>query len=618
MHICEKFYLLNLILKDIVGEDRGMKKNFYSNYLIIKRSTLLLWKLDKKYIVKIIAVSLATAIFPVISILLTEKLINSLQGGNEQLKSTIYILLMYMFVRFINSWAQSYINYILLLYSDYLMDEMNVLFQEKCTNLEYIDFENSDVYDMLSRAEQQIGVRFISIIKNLSTLLTSIVNLICLMIIISHLSLFLIIGFAILPILSFKYFAKINQLEYQAVYKRASEERKSWYLSHLLIKDIYVKEVKNLGLTKYFLEKFKLIKHKIFKENSIFLKRKFYFNLFYQMSNLIFTFAIISYSIYKTIIGKLLIGTFLTYINTASRIEVSINNITLSCFSLYTDALYSKNILDFFDFIDRKEKKQKMHLEKQISFIHSIEFKNVSFKYPKSEHHSLKNFSYKFITSDTYNIVGENGSGKTTLIKLLIGLYTVYEGDILINGINIKEISYEEYKRLLSVVFQDYNKYEFDIYSNISFGDILSEQNEKRVEYAAQFANINDFIDKFGERYRQQLGNWFGNGIQLSGGQWQKLAIARGVFRNAEVFIFDEPTASLDPNSSRKVFQNIFNDIRDKMVIFTTHGYANTKLVGNILVLKKGALIETGTHESLIEQKGEYYMLYKNQSGDME
>ena len=571
---------------------------------------------NRWFIIGLIILSFITSLLPIVSTLLTQELINILQINSQNVKMMIIVLSLYLSIKILLLICNALTKYLSSRYSDYLMMQLNILFQDKCAKLDFCDFENSVIYDMLQRAEQQIGVRPFALLNDLLAIFSSVLSFFGSLVILTQWQIWAVIGFVILPIFSYKYYAAINKLEYNTVYKRAKEERKSWYYAHLLIKDYFIKEVRLLGITKYLINKFANIKLNIYKENVMLSNNRLKFNLMYQIANFIFSSFIIVYAVFETLVGRILVGNFLTYINITNRLETSITSITSACFSLYTNSMYCEYILTFFDFVDSKNN-TKENKSIKIKEIDKIELKNISFKYPNTNVYALKDINITFEPNKIYTLVGENGSGKTTLIKILSGLYTNYEGDIFVNGINLKNIDLTYFQKVLSVTFQDYNNYEFAISENIKLGDITNNEI-KDIIFASRLSGADKFINKLPHKYNQQVGTWFENGIQLSGGQWQKLAISRGLFRKASVYIFDEPTSSLDPSSEYLFFSNLLTQIADKITIFVTHRFVNAKLADQIIVLKNGKNVENGTHEQLMKLNGEYCRLYKIQLGQLE
>lgn len=590
-----------------------LKKTKVISKNIIETMKLLL-RYEKKYIFLSLFLNISVSTLPFISIIISQKMLNMLQIGGE--KSTlIKVLILYTTIKMVSLILNNFNSYYLTKYSDYLFNHLNVLFLDKCSRLDYQDFENPQIYDALQRAEQQIGIRPLSLFKNILSLISGLVSFIVSLIILSNWHLWSLIGFIILPFAAYKYFIEINKKEYDMVYKRAENERKGWYLSHLIIKDYFVKEVKMLNLSEYLIRKFKNIKKEIFNENIIINKRKNIFNFFYQLLNTLFSLIIVALAMLEALSSKLLLGSLMTYINTTTKVESAINNIASSCFTLYTDSVYCEYILSFFRLVDNK-KYQNNEEKIKIDSIKNIELKNVSYRYKNRKNYSLKNISLKLNSGEINALVGENGSGKTTLIKILTGLYTDYEGTVLVNDIDLRKIDMKDYQNKISTVFQDYNNYEFDAKNNIGVGDITQINNKEKIIKAAKLTGADDIIQTLPNKYDQQLGNWFSGGIQLSGGQWQKIAIARSLIRCASMYILDEPTAALDPSAEYSFFKNFRNNILDKIGIFVTHRFSNVKIADNIFVLKDGKLIEQGTHKSLMNNKGDYAKLYNIQIGE--
>lgn len=580
----------------------------------IKDTMKILFRYEKKYIFLLLFFNVCLSILPFLSIVISQQMLNMLQIGGT-VRNLIYILILYSSIKLVSLVLNSLNSYFLVKYNDYLYYHLNVLFLNKCAELDYQDFENPQIYDALQRAEQQIGVRPISLFKNILSLISGIVSFVISLFILSNWHLWSLLGFIILPIAAYKYFMEINKKEYDTIYKRAEKERRSWYLTHLIIKDYFVKEVKMLDLSDYLINKFDKIKNEIFKENIILNKRKITFNFLYQLLNTMFSLVIIAFAMMETLASKLLLGNLMTYINTTGKVESAINNIASSCFSIYTDSTYCEYILSFFRLLEKRERSLE-HERIKIDHIKTVELKNVSYKYKNNKEYSLKDISLVLNNGEINALVGENGSGKTTLIKILTGLYLDYEGLVLVNGIDLKKIDIKDYQSKMSTVFQDYNNYEFDAKDNIAVGNIREIDNIENTKRAAKLTGAHNIIEKLPRQYYQQLGNWFSGGIQLSGGQWQKIAIARSLVKEAGMYILDEPTAALDPSAEYSFFKNFRNNIVDKIGVFVTHRFSNVKIADNIFVLKGGKLIERGTHENLMMRNGDYAKLYNIQIGE--
>ncbi len=277
----------------------------------------------------------------------------------------------------------------------------------------------------------------------------------------------------------------------------------------------------------------------------------------------------------------------------------------------------TKYLDKFFDFLNT-EKVIKSPL-KPISLPDSpspsvIEFKDVSFKYPKTDRLILKNFNMKIDSSEKIALVGENGAGKTTIIKLILRFYDVTEGEILINGVNIKELDLDKWHQQVGALFQDFIKYQFTFKENVYFGNLDKKDNIELLKEAIKQSGADKYLDNLPKSLDQVVGKMFDEGIDLSGGQWQKLALARAFFRNAPLLILDEPTSSIDAKAEYEIFENVQKLQKDKTVIIISHRFSTVRNADRILVLDEGKIVEEGNHEKLMKKRGLYAELFNLQA----
>jgi ATP-binding cassette subfamily B protein len=243
-----------------------------------------------------------------------------------------------------------------------------------------------------------------------------------------------------------------------------------------------------------------------------------------------------------------------------------------------------------------------------------IEFKNVSFRYPKTERDILKDFNLTIQSGEKVALVGENGAGKTTLIKLLLRFYDATEGEILINGVNLKDVNLEEWHKYIGALFQDFIKYQFTFKENIYFGDLTKKQEEELLKEAIVRSGADKYLDTLPDKYDQIVGKMFEGGMDLSGGQWQKLALARAFYRNAPILVLDEPTSAIDAKAEYEIFQKVQSLQKDKTVVIISHRFSTVRNADRILVLDEGKILEEGSHEKLMKKKGLYAELFNIQA----
>jgi len=310
---------------------------------------------------------------------------------------------------------------------------------------------------------------------------------------------------------------------------------------------------------------------------------------------------------------------------------VSIGQFTLIFQQSLTLALSAEEILNMYSSISARNK----YLDKFFDFLETekfitspsepvaipnkpeppiLEFKDVVFKYPSTERDILKNFNLTIQSGEKVALVGENGAGKTTLIKLLLRFYDVTEGEILINGVNIKDVNLDEWHKCIGALFQDFIKYQFTFKENVYLGDLTKANEEKLLKEAIEKSGANKYLDTLPNGIDQIVGKMFEGGIDLSGGQWQKLALARAFFRDAPILILDEPTSAIDAKAEYEIFQNVQKLQKDKTVVIISHRFSTVRQADRILVLDDGKILEEGNHEELMKEKGLYAELFEIQA----
>lgn len=306
-----------------------------------------------------------------------------------------------------------------------------------------------------------------------------------------------------------------------------------------------------------------------------------------------------------------MLGNLISFIQAINLTQSTSQNIVQGILSLCQNNLYVKQL---FDFLDMPEEDEVEEAEQRVSHIDSIEFRNVSFKYPNTPKNAISNISFKLNRNEKLAIVGKNGSGKSTIVKLITQLYSNFEGDILINGQSIRDLNKESFREKMGVVFQDFVQYEMTVKDNVGFGDVNQKENDQLVWKAIEQSGITKLINTLPNKLNTMLGKWFDDGQQLSGGQWQRVAIARAFMRNADVYILDEPSSYLDPHSEKEVFNKFEQLTHQKIGVFISHRLSSAKTADNIILLEEGRIIEAGSHDSLMRLNGTYAEMFDIQA----
>ncbi|MEN8906498.1 MAG: ABC transporter ATP-binding protein, partial [Clostridiales bacterium] len=503
------------------------------------------------------------------------------------------------------------------LFQTTLSYKLNVMIMKKTIGLTLSDFENADVYDKIQRAQDEIGYRPFQLYSSILSIIGSTITLISTAFILIVWKWWIFVLLLIVPIISTIYSTKIGKRQFKIEWRRAPRYRKAWYYSFLMSRDINYKEIKLYGLGNYLLEKYNKIFERYLKVDKKVTKYRTIITFIFNFLINIMGDGITLMLLYSAFNGELPVGNLFSYIRAVSMTESNFESIMNTLFSMYQDNLYIKQLFEFLDLPEGESKKltdYQLDLSVKLKSIDKIEFRNVSFRYPGSTDYALRYISFTIRKGDVVAIVGKNGSGKTTLVKLLTRLYDIYDGDILINDIDIRKYNIDDVRSNLGVVFQDFVKYEMKVRHNIGFGNINNLNSNREIINGARKAGIDSMISDLPNGINTQLGVWFDNGKQLSGGQWQKVAIARAFFRNASAYILDEPSSALDPAAEKEIFEQFFKSTKGKIGIFTSHRFSTVKYASNILVFEGGYIIEEGSHENLINFSNYYKKLYEIQA----
>lgn len=584
-------------LKDIIASLKQMPKTI----AIIIRA-------DKSAFFLTILLSILAGIFPVITLILSQELINSIVSMNSFVFGTVRIFIAYIIASFVGELILEIKGYIEGKFQYLLQYRLNYMIMEKCSELQLEDFETSEMYDKIEKITGEIAFRpfqiFLAIISLLTSAITMVSSALLLFVWNPYISTILLL----VPIISLLYFLKIGQQEFEITWNRAKEERKTWYLSYLLTHDFSFKEISVLGIKGYLLDNYKKLSNYFIGQNMQILRKKTRFNVIYEIIMQGISFLIIGTAVLSAYAGKILVGNVMSYIRSVGLVQSNSQSIMANIYTIYNSSLYMEML---FEFMNYKSKKKQVYDAVKLDYkISNIVIDNLSFSY-KKRNPTLKNVNITLNKGEKIALVGPNGSGKSTLIKVLLCLYEANEGNIIINGIPLKKLDIRDYRSKISVLFQDFVKYELSLRENIGFGDIKNLHSDNKIKDILSKLQFDFIIKNQDYQLDMQLGNWFEDGRQLSQGQWQKIALARAYFRDADVYILDEPNAALDTVSEREIFDKFFEISKEKIGIFISHRLNAAKMADKIIVLDEGRIVGVGKHEDLLKKCPTYQMLYQ-------
>lgn len=489
---------------------------------------------------------------------------------------------------------------------------ISVRVMEHASHLDLERYEDPDFYDKLERARVQATDR-LATIRMMGQLLQQVVITVTMAgsIIFYAPWLLLILVASVIP--TFAGETHFAFLHYALNFKQTTARRQMDYLRVLGASKESAKELKLFGLGAFLTARFRKLSDQILDEDITLAKRRFWATAALSLLGTIGYYATYAIVIYRTVLGRYNIGTLYFLTGAIAGASSNIQTVFSTFSGLADQALFMSDLIEFFKV---KPKTRSGSLAAPRPIRRGFEFKDVSFAYPGTTRHVLSHLNFVLEPGERIALIGENGQGKTTIVKLLTRLYDPTEGEILLDGIDLREYDLEDLSREIGVIFQDFMRYEMTAAENIAMGKVECSEAKEKIEGAAQKSGAHDLIRGLPGGYQQMLGRRFESGVDLSGGQWQKIALARAYLRDAQVLILDEPTASLDARSEHEVFERFAELTAGKMALLISHRFSTVRMADKILVLENGRIAETGSHHDLIAQGGRYSQMFELQASN--
>ena len=585
---------------------------------LFRESTGLVWKSAPGWAFANIVMSVIRSIFPLLLIWLLKVVIDDITSaasagavsGPDMVITPVLILAL---VWFLDEVSSDFSNYVRKKQSLKLETYMYGLIHEKAVRLDLINFERPEYYDCLTRASREAPWRPNSILNNIVSMLKGLLSLLLMAGVIFTFRWWLALILIIANIPGIWLRLHYANVLYNFRRDQTPEARKSAYFNWLLTGDRPSRELRLFGLGHYFRDLFRksFLKQ---KEQEVEIVRKrtmieLISNLF-KAAALAVTFLYISDA---TIGGRLSLGQLAMYLVAFRQGMVYIKDMFVSMAGLYEDSLF---IGDTFEFLNLDEEIKALDPVKRITTINdNIVADNISFTYPGNDFKSISNVTLKVKKGEIVALVGPNGAGKSTLARLLCRLYDPDTGTVWADGTDIRHFDPGEYRKMFSVIFQDFMLYNLSVGENIRMGDIENSDPSVRIRDTAAMTGIHDLIESFPNDYDTVIGNLFDDSRELSWGEWQKIALARALFRIAPVLILDEPSSALDAETEYDIFNRFRDIVKGRTSVLISHRFTNVSLADRIIVLDKGAVVETGTHEELMKKGGIYSSMYSKQTG---
>ncbi|MFO7752058.1 MAG: ABC transporter ATP-binding protein [Desulfobacteraceae bacterium] len=479
------------------------------------------------------------------------------------------------------------------------------------TDLEF--YENPSYFDTLHRAQMEGPHRPAKIVNSLISLLRSGVSLTAVtgLLIYFHWAVPLVLFLSVIPGILVK--IKYSKEMYAWQKKRTDTQREASYLNWLITGYIHAKEIRLFNIGEFFSSRFSNLRKTIRDEKLDITRKRCIHTVLAQIFSVAAMFGILGFIVYRAVNGLISIGDLVMYYQAIQRCLEYFKSLLTGITGLYEDNLF---IAYFYEFMDIKEKitdpPEPARMPEKMKT--GIRLENVTFTYPGAEKPTLENISFSIKPGEVVAFVGENGAGKSTLTKLLCRLYDPDSGVITMDGTDIRNFRLADVRSKAGVMFQDFARYHFTAKENIRIGDISSSPESPRIQESAKNADADSFIRNLPHGYDTTLGKMFENGQELSGGQWQKIAIARTFMADTELIILDEPASSLDADSEYEVFQNFRKLMQGKSAVLISHRFSTVKMADKIIVIRNGRITEQGSHSKLVRKDGPYADWFQKQA----
>ena len=590
----------------------------------------LVWKTGPWILFAMLFFAVFQGVMPVVGSKISEAVLNELQSQYGLFDgdfagffgTTVFFLLVFMFTyNILTSIVNTLKNTVTRIAGELVVRTVKLEIMNKAKELDLCSFDLPAFYEKLENANREAGMRPIQILSSTFSMVSNIITLISFVVILAAelwwAALVMVAVSVPSAIINFYYRRK----HFQYMRRRSKDRRQMNYYSDLMVNKDMVKEIRMFDLSDTFITRYRETFDRYFAGIRALILKENVWHVVITVISSVVNCAFFAWFAYRVVTGGYQIGTYSLYTGALGQIAGQVGALISVSATIYEGTLFIDNLTSFLKEeptvvpVLPEERKEEGPLKVKHGQAHTIEFRHVSFIYPGTERKVLDDVNLVIRPGETLVLVGLNGAGKTTLLKLLTRLYDPTEGVILLDGEDIRAYDVKDLYSMYGIIFQDFGKYAVSVTENIHFGDIRKELKEEDIRKAAEEADATDYIGHLPNGFDTPLMRIFEEeGIELSIGQWQKLAIARAFYSDSDVLILDEPTASLDPMAEQEIF-NQFDRLRaDKTTIFVSHRLSSATVASKIAVLEYGKLIEEGDHRTLMAKRGRYYELFSTQA----
>ena len=602
---------------------KQMVGGFFGHLLYIVR---LVYQAKPAILFAMILLCIANGVLPVFGAYLSAGLLNEvatlIAGGQPLTNFTALIgtavltmLVTYFVFQFIQRLLGRISSMVNSLAGELVVNHIKLMIIEKAKEVDLSSFDRPEFYEKLENANREAGMRPLQILNAVFNLISTVISAISFVIILVGLHPLAPVVIVILAVPGAIVNYAFRRKNFWYMRHHSKERRQMNYFSGLMVNKDLVKEVRLMGTADTFIGKYKQAFAEYFKGIRRLILKEGFWQSVVTLLSLTANLLVFSYTVYHVLNANGAIGDYSLYTGALTSIAGCVTTIVSATATIYEGTLFIDNVMTFMQ--------EPAHIVPTVDtpkipsrrVPHTIEFRDVSFRYPGMDRDVLSHINLRFDHDEIVVLVGLNGAGKTTLIKLLTRLYDPTEGVILLDGVDIREYDVAELYQLYGIIFQDFGRYAMSVEDNIALGDVRREKNREDVIRAAKQGNVDDFVQKLADGYDSPLMRHFeDNGIELSGGQWQKLSVARAFYKESDILILDEPTSALDALAEQEVFHEFSQLSQNKIAVFVSHRLSSATMADKIVVIDGGVVTEVGSHAKLMAAKGTYYLLFTTQA----
>jgi ATP-binding cassette subfamily B protein len=596
--------------------EAGFFKRALGTFAYSRRALGLVWTTSRKLTLVLAVLTIIAGVLPAaiawIGQLIVDAVVLAMDADDPDVRGVMTLIALEAVVVIAVAASQRGISASQSLLRALLGQRVNVMILEKALTLQLTHFEDSEFYDKLTQARREASSRPLSLVNRTFGLAQNTISLASYATLLFAFSPWAVVILVLAGLPSFFAEAKFSGDRFRLFRWRSPDTRMQIYLETVLAREDGVKEVKLFELGPRLLQRYRDIFTKLYAEDRKLTLRRDGWGFVLGLLSTAALYGAYCWIALATIARDITLGAMTMYLMLFRQGQSAVAAILSSISGMYEDNLYVSNL---YEYLEQPVLAQSGEVESGPEPGRGLEFEHVSFAYPGASKPALDDISLQIRPGTSLAVVGENGSGKTTLIKLLTRLYEPTSGRILLDGLDLREWDIGALRRRIGVIFQDFGRYQFKVGENIGVGDVRYIEDEDRWKEAATTGQAAPFIEDMPAGYDTQLGRWFKDGRELSGGQWQKIALSRAFMRtDADILVLDEPTAAMDAASEAAIFDYFRKMSENKMTILISHRFSTVRAADQIIVLHEGTILERGDHESLMAEDGQYAHLFRLQA----